>query len=322
MRSHEWSMCGGSQSPRKVTAKSVLVWWVAIGAMVAAVSCGGGSTSGTPTPTASLKANYVALVVLENVNYSDVVGSANAPYLNSLMTQGALATSYYANVHPSIGNYLMMTTGAIATTNDSFTGTIAPPDLAMALTGTNRSWKVYAEGIPNVGYTGGDTGTYLKRHNPFAYFTNVEGTAAANNIVPFSQLTTDAGGTLANFSMIVGNIYNVGHNCEPTVTTCTTAIRVQQADTWLKNTLQQIFSNAGFAGSGLLAITFDESESDNTNGGGRVATVLLGTNVKAGYQATGTYQHESLLRLMLDAQGVSTLPGAASGAPSMEEVWK
>jgi acid phosphatase len=302
-------------------AKRALAWCVAICAMLA-VSCGGGSTSGTPTPTPSLKANYVTLVVLENVNYVDVVGSTNAPYLNSLMAQGALATSYYANVHPSIGNYLMLTTGVIATTDDSYAGTIAPPDMASVLTGANRSWKVYAEGIPSVGYTGGDTGTYLKRHNPFAYFTDVEGTAAANNIVPFSQLTTDAGGTLANFTMIVGNIYDVGHNCQPTVTTCTTAIRVQQADTWLKNTLPQVLSNSGFAASGLLAITFDESESDNTNGGGRVPTVLLGTKVKAAYQATGTYQHESLLRLMLEAQGVSTLPGASSSAPSMAEVWK
>ncbi len=75
-------------------------------------------------------------------------------------------------------------------------------------------------------------------------------------------------------------------------------------------------------GGGWLAITFDESESDNTNGGGRVATVLLGTHVKAAYQATGTYQHVSLLRLMLEAQGVSTLPGSSSTAPSMAEIWK
>jgi acid phosphatase len=304
------------------SAKAALAWGVAVCALLAAIGCGSGRSSSVTPPPANVKAKYVTLVVLENVNYADVVSSVNAPYLNSLIAQGALATSYYANVHPSIGNYFMMTTGEMASTVDTYSGTVSPPDMATELTLAGESWKVHAEGIPGVGYTGGDTGTYLKRHNPFSYFTDVEGTAAAENIVPFTQLTTDAGGTPANFTMIVGNIYDVGHDCLPTVTTCTTALRLQQADTWLKNTLPQVLSNTGFAGSGLLAVTFDESENDNTNGGGQVATVLVGTNVKSGYQATGTYQHESLLRLMLEAQGVSTLPGTSAVAPSMAEIWK
>jgi acid phosphatase len=262
------------------------------------------------------------LVVLENQNYADVVGSANAPYLNSLIAQGTLATNYYANTHPSIGNYFMMTSGNIVTNDDEYTGTISPPEIVSALTGAGKSWKVYAEGIPSAGYTGGDTGAYLKRHDPLSYFTDVEGTAAASNIVLFSQLAEDTAGTLANFTMIVGNIYDVGHNCAPTITNCTTQVELQQADAWLSSTLPQVLANKGFSGSGLLAITFDESADDNTNGGGQVATVLLGTNVQQGYQATGFYQHQSLLRLMLEAQGIAQLPNAAATAPSMGEVWK
>lgn len=322
------SLCCAEASFSRGVAKPVFLagWGLALCALLAGIGCGSGGTASSsgapPPPPANVKAKYVTLVVLENVNYADVVGSVNAPYLNSLIGQGALAKNYYANVHPSIGNYFMMTTGEMASTVDTYSGTVSPPDLATEQTLAGKSWKVYAEGIPSAGYTGGDTGAYLKRHNPFSYFTDVEGMAAAANIVPFTQLTTDAGGTLANFTMIVGNIYDVGHDCLPTVTTCTTAIRLQQADAWLKNTLPQVLSNTGFAGSGLLAVTFDESENDNTNGGGQVATVLLGTNVKSGYQATGMYQHQSLLRLILEAQGVSTLPGASAMAPSMAEIWK
>lgn len=296
-------------------------------ALLAMTACGGGGSSSGGTTTVppsgnSAKASQVVLVVLENQNYTDVVGSANAPYLNSLLAQGTLATSYYANTHPSIGNYFMMTTGNIVSTNDEYPGTVSPPEIVSALTGAGKSWKVYAEGIPAAGYTGGDTGAYLKRHDPLSYFTDVEGTAAADNIVLFSQLATDASGPLSNFTMIVGNIYDVGHNCAPTVTTCTTAVELEQADTWLQSTLPQILTNASFARSGLLVVTFDESATDNTNGGGQVATVLLGTNVKSGYKAKGMYQHQSLLRLMLEAQGVSALPGASAGAASMDEVWK
>jgi acid phosphatase len=261
-------------------------------------------------------------VVLENANYASVVGSPDAPYLNSLIPTGALAINYYANVHPSIGNYFMLTSGNMVSTDDAYTGTVPPPELASTLAGAQKSWKVYAEAIPAAAYTGGDTGAYLKRHNPFAYFSDVEGTAAANNIVPFSLLATDATAPLPNFTMIVGNIYDVGHNCLPSVVTCTTSVRIAQADAWLKATLPQILSNASFQTSGLLAVTFDESENDNTNGGGRVATVLVGTNVKPGYQASGTYQHQSLLRLMLEAQGITALPNASAAAPSMAEVWK
>jgi hypothetical protein len=50
--------------------------------------------------------------------------------------------------------------------------------------------------------------------------------------------------------------------------------------------------------------------------------VLLGTNVKSGYQATGIYQHQSLLRLILEAQGITAFPNLSAVAPSMAEVWK
>jgi hypothetical protein len=122
--------------------------------------------------------------------------------------------------------------------------------------------------------------------------------------------------------MVVGNIYDVGHNCAPLVANCSTSVRVQQADAWLQATLPQILANTSFAGSGLLAVTFDESDTDNRNGGGQVVTLLIGTNVKAGYKAVGFYQHQSLLRLMLEGLGVSALPNDAAGAASMDEVWR
>src|ERR1700761_6179525 len=70
------------------------------------------------------RANPVVVVVLENHSYSSVIGNASMPYLNSLASTYGLSTQYYANAHPSIGNYFMLTTGQIVTTNDTFTGTI------------------------------------------------------------------------------------------------------------------------------------------------------------------------------------------------------
>jgi len=44
--------------------------------------------------------------------------------------------------------------------------------------------------------------------------------------------------------------------------------------------------------------------------------------VKQKYQSNTLYQHESVLRLMLEGLGVSDLPGAAANAPEMTEFFE
>jgi hypothetical protein len=53
-----------------------------------------------------------------------------------------------------------------------------------------------------------------------------------------------------------------------------------------------------------------------------VATVLLGTGVKVGYQGTGTYDHRSLLGLSMTALGVQTIPNGAGSASQMTEFFQ
>src|SRR5438445_1410377 len=115
---------------------------------------------------------HVAIVVLENTNYASMVGSASMPYFNSLINQYGLATQYYANTHPSIGNYFMMTTGQVLTNDDSQTPSSFPvsgDNVVRELLAAGKTWKSYAEDLPSVGYTGGNTGNYPLRHNPLAY---------------------------------------------------------------------------------------------------------------------------------------------------------
>src|SRR4051812_16918060 len=56
---------------------------------------------------------HVAVLVLENRSYEQVIGSAGAPYINRLARRGALATRYYAIAHPSLPNYIALTGGAV-----------------------------------------------------------------------------------------------------------------------------------------------------------------------------------------------------------------
>ena len=64
---------------------------------------------------------------------------------------------------------------------------------------------------------------------------------------------------------------------------------------------------------------FDESGDDDTDGGGRVAWVVVSPKAKRGYQSTRRYQHESTLRLSLEQLGVTVFPNAAAAAPDMDE---
>ena len=257
---------------------------------------------------------HVAVVVLENTNYTDMVGSLSMPYFNGLINQFGLATQYYANTHPSIGNYFMMTTGQILTNNDSQTPSSFPvsgDNVVRELLAAGKTWKAYAEDLPSVGYTGGNTGLYAVRHNPLAYMTDVQNSSVqVQNLVPFTQFATDlAGGTLPNYSFIVPNLCNDGHDCP-----------ISTADPWLQTNIDPLLKNPVFQKDGLLIIVCDESGSDNTNGGGRIPAIIVSPAFsRVGYQSTTLYQHQSLLRLMLEGLGVKTLPGAASTAPPMWE---
>lgn len=273
-----------------------------------------GITIGAGTGAAPF--GHVVILVEENANYASVVGdTATMPYLNSLIAGYGLATEYYSNTHPSIGNYMMLTTGQVLTNDDSETPTSFPVsvnNVVRELAANGKTWKAYAEDLTSVGYVGGDTGNFAIRHVPLAYLTDIQdSTAGKQTLVPFSQFATDlASGDLPNYSFITPNLCDDAHNCGLNI-----------ADAWLKTNIAPLLASAPFKDDGLLIITFDESGNDNTHGGGRVAAVLISPRFsKPGYQSTTLYQHQSTLRLMLEGLGITTsLPGAAATAPTMWE---
>src|SRR5207249_7875828 len=112
--------------------------------------------------------NHVYIVVEENTDYTSVIGSSSMPYLNGLAQQYGLATQYYANTHPSIGNYFMMTVGKIITNDDNYSSVVSDDNVVRQLLAAGKTWKAYAEDLPSVGYTGGDVGNYARKHNVIA----------------------------------------------------------------------------------------------------------------------------------------------------------
>jgi acid phosphatase len=313
----------------------------AMGSIVAAAlfltGCGGGSSgsSGTSTTTpgggmtnSGPQFAHVFIVLEENHSYSDVIGNSNMPYFSGLVAANGLATQYYADAHPSLPNYFALTVGLgtdiTGAEGDFYSGVVTQDNVVRALTTAGKTWKCYAESLPSAGYLGSDNGYYVQHHNPFVYLSDVQDSASqAANIVPFTQLATDiSGNTLPDYAFIVPNITDDAHSCPAGLTTCTDTQMLAQADQWLSANIAPLLSSSSFQNS-LLIITFDESEdSDTANGGGHVATVLVSSQAKPGYQSTTLYQHESTLRLMMEGLGVSDFPGGAASAADMSEFFK
>jgi phosphatidylinositol-3-phosphatase len=257
----------------------------------------------------------VVLVLEENHGYSSVIGSSSMPYLNQLAKQYGLATQYYADTHPSIGNYFMFTTGQIITNDDGYTSTVNADNLVRHIVSAGKTWKSYAEDLPGVGYTGGDQGAYSEHHNPFSYFSDVRGSSTQKqNLVPFTQFASDLGtGKLPDFSFVIANLNDDAHDGS-----------LGAADSWLQQNIAPVLTSPQFQnGSGLLIIVFDEAEdSDSNHGGGRVAMVVAGPSAKTGFTSSTLYQHENLLKTITTYMGIDGNIGAAGTANPMSEFLK
>jgi hypothetical protein len=278
----------------------------------------------TPVPSALPVVDHVFVVLLENEGLSNVIGDSAAPFLTTLASQHALADNYFANTHPSIGNYFMLTTGNIQTNDDAFAGSLNVDNVARALTAAGKTWKGYMETLPFAGYAGNDVYPYFKHHDPFVYFTDVTSGSQVNNVVPFDQLTTDlSAGTVPNFAFITPNAEDDGHDC-PTggSTGCTMADRITAADNWVKANINPLIQNPALANS-VFIIVFDEAlDSDTTHGGGKIPMIMAGSHVKTGFTSTTVYQHQSTLRLVLDLLRVADHPGLSATAPVMNEFFQ
>lgn len=271
------------------------------------VACGG--RRGIPPPPST----RVFVVLEENHSFADVIGNSGMPYLNSLASKYALGGQYFADAHPSLPNYFMLTTGRTETNNNDFAGTISDDNIVRELVKANKTWRAYAESLPSVGYTGGDVYPYFKHHDPFVYFSEVIGTSQAGNVVPFSQFSSDlANSQLPDFSFIIPNVLDDAHDGTLTA-----------ADQWLSTNIDPLIKSSAFQSGAVLIIVFDESEdTDLAHGGGQVPFVIVGPQIKSGYRSSNFYQHQSTLRLVLSTLGVESFPGAAASAPDMGEFFK
>ncbi|HUR37754.1 MAG TPA: alkaline phosphatase family protein [Terriglobales bacterium] len=313
---------------RRFTSISLTRFQQAGGLLLAAclmASCGGSSqhqpstsaAEGSTPPAPSL--GSVTVVVLQNTSYSSVIDNPAMPYLNSLAKKYALATNYFGDSSDSRANAFMLTAGQKGA-DEVFTG----DNIVRQLINGNASWKAYMESLPQAGYLGEAGYPYEKRHNPFAFFSDVINVDEQRlKIVPFSQFASDlAADSLPRYAYISPNERNNGHDCPSAIPACSTNDKLAAADMWLQINIAPLLTSAHYTRGGLVVIVFDSADSsDRQHGGGHVAAIFIHPRIKAGYQASQFAQHPSTLRLAVEGLGLTTLPGASATAPRLSDMF-
>ncbi len=254
---------------------------------------------------------HAIVIVLENKEYSDVLGSSEAPASATLSRRYAQLTRYYGVSHPSLPNYLALVSGSThAITSDCTDCTVTGPNLADTLEAAGKTWKAYAEGLPRAGYTAAFFGRYAKKHNPFLYFRDVsESHTRLERIVPLARFARDdRAGTLPDFSLVVPDLCHDMHDCS-----------VATGDRWLGSFVRPLLRGSRTDRLAIFVV-FDEG-STNAHGGGHVPALVLGPLVRPHAVTSATLDHYSLLRTIEDAWGLPRLGRSRTAAP-ITGIWR
>jgi hypothetical protein len=262
--------------------------------------------------------DHVVVVIEENHDYSQIIGSSNAPYINSLAQQGALMTNSTAITHPSQPNYLDLFSGSDQGVNGDAQPSNLPfttPNLGAELLANGLGFVGYSESMPYAGYTGTTyplTGTqlYASRHNPWVDFTpQSSGSPVGTNQMPQSvnqpltSFPTDYS-KLPTVSFVVPNVQDDMHDGT-----------VQQADTWLKNNLDGYVQWAKTHNS-LLIVTWDENDQ---SAGNHITTIFDGPMVQQG-QYNEAINHFTVLRTLEDMYSLPYAGQSANYGP-ITDIW-
>jgi hypothetical protein len=273
----------------------------------------------TPPPAQVPAFDHVFMVMMENTDYSAVIGdTTDAPFINSLATGGTLLTNSSGTYHPSDENYL-----AIAGGDNYVSGAIYYPNIHVAashlgdrIEAVGKTWKGYEQGMGTPCNLKNNNDSYYAPDDlPFINFTDISNntTRCQAHLLDLSQFEVDlqSTATTPSFVWLSADDYYDG---EASGNGSPTSLQVQ--DGWLKQTLQPLFDSAAWKSQrSLLILTWDESQTRGTN---HIATILVDSQglVNRGYASTGSYNHYSVGRTIESALGLAPLtPNDQYAAP-------
>jgi len=311
----------------------------------------------TPPTSDVGQLDHVFLIYLENKGVDNIVGSPNAPYLNSLINTEDYDSNYFALGHPSDPNYIRPVGGSDFGLDYNPSGNVIDANsLMQEMDQANISWAGYAQSMP----TPGDlvsSGNYSVDELPFAQFNYVFDNTPAylqEHLLPLTQLSTDLQNP-SSFPEFTWIAADEDHNGEGPIDSLQgigqflysqftdQQYNVAAADQFVQQEVSAIESSPTWNADGekdAIIITFDEDNNNLSlgfgNEGNNVPMIIIpnggaesGANgMESGPFTTDAYANEySLMATIEDA--LRTTPGTLAPltdndmyAPPMNAFWK
>ena len=246
--------------------------------------------------------DHIVIVLEENRSEGNIIGSPDAPYINSLAAGGASFTNFYAVSHPSQPNYLDLFSGSLQNIFDDtvpapgapFTTPNLGAEMESLFPGTG--FGGYSEDLPAVGSTVDTSAGYVRKHNPWV---NWQG-AGANQLdpsvnMPFSSFPGDYS-TLPKVSFVVPNQPDDMHDGT-----------IAAGDSWLSANIGPYATWAASHNS-LLVVTWDEGSGGSRN---NIPTIFYGAHVQTG-PVNSTYTTDNLLHTIEGVYGTGHAGSSAN----------
>jgi YVTN family beta-propeller protein len=265
---------------------------------------------------------HVFLFYFENEDFGSVIGNTRqAPFLNSLLPHASLLSKFFAEEHPSDGNYLALAGGSTfgIPLNDPLEEnsqyTIRAPNIGDLVDAAHESWKAY---LQSANGPCDDTvhGYYWDDDMPMTYFADVRDRPqyCAEHLVPLQAMQADLASarTTPNFAWVSPDDCYDMEGCG-----------IRAGDNFLRAELGAIMRSPAWRTQRSLAIiTFDEDGQDHQHPAQRVATIMIGSaGVRQGYVSHVRYTHYSLLRTIEAALGLGTLTANDRYAEPVNDVF-
>ena len=337
--------------------------------------------------------DHVFVIMMENHQYTQIIGNPNAPFITAYAKAQNSATNYYAVGHPSLTNYLEIVGGsnfgvvndnapdwhnttclsslelntpslegspntcpiagsgldaatpAVDTTNEGtpsepiYNDPLAPAQtvgktIADQLVERGMTWKSYQEDLPPYGADGvnnsdglisnlttsepGQPQLYAVKHNPFAYFANVQAgrdpESSLKNVVSFYTLYKDLHtGDVPNFAFIAPDQCHDGHGRGSTEmgTGCSVDQNEIAAGDAALSTIISAIKASDFWKHGHNAIVTVWDENDYSSLSNRVVMVVDANFGPKQVTSNTKYNHFSLLKTIEAGFGLPYLNHAA-----------
>ena len=290
--------------------------------MIAALMLGCGAAPGAPaagtgsqsssTQSAAPDVGTVFTIVFENEDAGNVITNGG-PFFQAMAQKYGVASDYTSSTHPSLPNYIMMTSGStngITTDNDPlYNIPLGGHDhLAAQLDAKGVMWRAYME---SMGSPCNMTSTtlYSAHHDPFLYYDDVAKDPASCNqhVVDFdANFANDLASGIYRYMWITPNMCDDMHNC-PLAT----------ADAWLQKVVTQIQASDAYKNQkGAIFVLFDEGNSRAPGATAALPTLVISEQIDQAHRTLATaFDHRSYLATVEDIFGLGRLPSTTGAVP-------